>query len=60
MADERKTSAQAWEEYIAKRGITSTHELIDAFFEGYKAGIIDGVTVKPRKAGEEWDYEPTR
>ncbi len=44
MADERKTSVQAWEAYRAAKGLGTVDALksIDAFFEGYKAGIIDG------------------
>ncbi len=50
MTDERITSAQAWKAYIATKargddmtkGVRPTQEVIDAFFEGYKAGIIDG------------------
>lgn len=46
MANERKTSTDAWEAYIAAKGIKPTIELIDAFFEGYKAGILDGADLQ--------------
>jgi hypothetical protein len=42
MADERKTSADAYEAFLARTGQKSTMQLIDAFFEGYKSGLADG------------------
>lgn len=32
--------------YIARKDIKQTVELIDAFFEGYKAGILDGANLQ--------------
>lgn len=43
MSDTRGTASAAWEAYIARKGIAPTLPLIDAFFEGYKDGMTDGV-----------------